>query len=316
MGATGRDVHIDVPLSNVAIAFKPEGMIAHQIAPIVTVNKQSDGFYIWTLDDGFRTEEDDRAPGTEANVVTRNVSSDTYYAKNRALKDRLPYEDIANADAGFIFTERSARAEFVTSKLLLNWEVRVASQCTSTSNVGSSSTVASAWSDYDNSDPLGDIDTGINNVEGAIGYRPNRVVIGGDAWNNMKQNATLISRIYGQQTGAKGRLVQPAQVANILEVDEVLIGRAFQNTSDEGQTATLSRIWGDHVLIHYTPKTARKDTPAFMYSFRWGKVMNMTAQVHQLPRAKAEEVEVGYYQDEKITFANAGYLLTNANSSQ
>jgi hypothetical protein len=316
MGATGRDVHIDVPLSNVAIAFKPEGMIAHQIAPIVTVNKQSDGFYIWTLDDGFRTEEDDRAPGTEANVVTRNVSSDTYYAKNRALKDRLPYEDIANADAGFIFTERSARAEFVTSKLLLNWEVRVASQCTSTSNVGSSSTVASAWSDYDNSDPLGDIDTGINNVEGAIGYRPNRVVIGGDAWNNMKQNATLISRIYGQQTGAKGRLVQPAQVANILEVDEVLIGRAFQNTSEEGQTAALSRIWGDHVLIHYTPKTARKDTPAFMYSFRWGKVMNMTAQVHQLPRAKAEEVEVGYYQDEKITFANAGYLLTNANSSQ
>ncbi|HPA76841.1 MAG TPA: hypothetical protein PK888_13610, partial [Deltaproteobacteria bacterium] len=83
-GFTGHDVHIDVPLSQVAIAYNPRGFIADQIAPMVGVNKQSDGYYIWDIADAYRVEDSKRAPGAEANVIERSVSSGTYFAKNYA----------------------------------------------------------------------------------------------------------------------------------------------------------------------------------------------------------------------------------------
>lgn len=317
MGATGRDVHIDVPLSNIAIAYRPDGMIADQIAPIVPVNKQSDGFYIWSLADAYRTEDDLRAPGTEANIITRSLSSGTYFADNYALKDRIPYEDIQNADAGFVFTERSSRVEYIKDKLMLNMELRIANQCTSGSNVGSYSAVASSWTDYTNSDPLTDIKTAINNVEDATGQRPNSIILGRYAWRHFQENAAVISRVYGNVTqGKTARMIGMEHAKALFEVERVLVGGAYRNTADEGQSASLSQLWNDNALIYYAPMKPRKDKPSFMYGFRWNKIMNMAAKVYQLPRASAEEIELGYYQDEKITSSALGFLITGVGSSQ
>lgn len=320
MPSTGRDVHIDVPLSSVAIAYRPDRMIADQIAPIIPVQKQSDGYYIWSKADAFRVEDDLRAPGVEANVINRDVSSDTYYALGRALKDRIPYEDIANADAGFVFLERSSRVEFIKDKLMLSWEVRQANQVTSGTNVGSYSAVTSAWTAHGTgtSNPIGDLNTCIQNVEDSTGYRPNSIVFGLQAWREFREHADVINRIYGSLGAAKGaRIVNMEQTKALFEIERVLVGGAFQNTADQGQSASLSAIWGDHVLVYYAPLKPRKDKPSFMYSFRWSKLrnLNMGAEVYQLPRAKAEEVELGYYQDEKITSSELGFLLTNVTSS-
>lgn len=315
MSTTGRGVHINTPLANVAIAYRPEGMIVDQIAPVVNVNKQADSFYKWEIADAFRIWDANRAPATEANVIERNMSSDTYFAKNYALKDRVPYEDIENADAGMLFTERSARIEHIKDMLMLGMEQRVALKCTSGSNVGSYSAVASAWDDYTNSDPILDINTGINNVEDSTGYRPNSIILSRSAWRHLRNHDDIISRVFGQQTTGNGRVVKPANIADLFELERVLVGGAYYNTADRNQSASLSALWGDHVLVYYAPTKPRKDKPSFMYSFRWNKIMNMQAYIYQLQKSKAEEVELGYYQDEKITASTLGFLITNVTSS-
>lgn len=309
---TGRDLHIDVPLSNVAIAYRPAGMIADQIAPIINVNKQSDGFYVYDIADAFRTEEDARAPGTEANVMTRNFSSDTYFADNYALMDRIPYEDLENADAKAIFTERGVRTQAIKDKLMLNWEVRLAAQVTNPSNVGSSSAVSSVWTDHVNSDPIGDIITAMDVVEDRSGYRPNGVAMSGSVWRHFREHADVIKRVYGNTTGAKGRIVVRENAKAIFELDRFIIADGYQNVAADGQPVSLSRIWGADVLVYFAPLTARKDLPSYMYSFRWNKIMKMAAMVYQLPKAKAEEIELGYYQDEKITAKRLSFLIQNA----
>ena len=143
MGATGHDLHIDVPLSNVVVAYRPYGMVADKIAPIVPVPKQSNSYLIWSQADYWSSEDDKRAPGTEANKITRNVSSDTYNCDNYALKESLVLEDRENMDDAYVSELRTNKAKFLKDKLMLNWEVRVASQLTNTANVGSSSAVAS-----------------------------------------------------------------------------------------------------------------------------------------------------------------------------
>lgn len=320
MGFTGRDVHIDIPLSNVAIAYRPEGMIADMIAPIVTVPKQSDAYYVWNQADAFRPENDNRAPATEANVMTRSISSGTFFCKNYALKERTPYEDLENADASFVFISRQARAEAVKDKLMLNMEYRVAMQCTSGSNVGSYTTVASAWTTKTTalSNPVGNIQTALNNVQDATGYRPNSMIIGAYAWRLLREHADMVERVYGSLSPTGGRIVAVEQAKQLFELERLLVGGTYYNTAQEGQTMSLSGLWNDNVLVYYAPMTPRIDKPSFMYGFRWNAIqgMSMQAEVFQLPRAKAEEVQLGYYQDEKITAANLAFLIKGVGSSQ
>lgn len=316
MPATGRDIHIDAPLSNVVIAYRPEGMIADLIFPTVAVQKQHDLYWVWDHGDAFRKQDDLRAPGVEANLITRSISSGTYFAKNYALKDRIPYEDIENADAGTLFAERSARAEAIKDRLMLGWEYRVAAKCTDSSYVGSFSNTASAWTDWDNSDPLADVMSAMKSQQDRTGYRPNRLVFSGYAWHHFSNAAAVIDRMYGNQTSAKGRVVTRQAVADMLEVDQLLVGGAYYNTAAEGQTMSLSQIWGQNVLCYYAPQQARKDKPSYAYSFRWEKIMNMQAQVFDLPKASAEEVQVGYYQDEKVTASALSHLITFVGCSQ
>jgi hypothetical protein len=318
MGFAGRDVHLDVPLTNVAIAYKPEGFIADQLFPIVPVQKQSNAYYVWNIADAFRVSATLRAPGTEANIIERNVSSGTFFCKNYALKDRIPYEDIANADAGFLFTERSNRIEFIKDKLYLDWEYRIAQTVTSGSNCGSYSAVASGWTGS-GADPIDDLWIGMANVEDVTGQKPNSIIFGRQAWRSFRNQTAVLNKFYGTAGASNnGRIVTPDMVKGLFELDRVLIGGAYRNTNDEGQSASLSLMWGDHVLIYYAPTTPRVDKPSFGYSFRWNGVqgMDMGAEVFQDEKRKAEEVQLGYFQDEKLTASALSFLITNVSSTQ
>jgi hypothetical protein len=315
--ATGRDVYIDVPLSNVAITYRPQNMVADQLAPIVPVMKQSGAYPIWAIADAYRLENDERAPGTEATPVTWDVSSDLFYCKNYALKTRVPWEDLENADPWFIISSREAKARRIKDKLVLKWESRVAGKVNSGTNVGSYAAVASAWNDHTSgkSDPIGDINKALKNVEDSTGIRPNRIAYSRAAWREFREHADVINRIYGTAgfAGAQSaRLVTRENTKALFEVDEIIIAGAYKNTKDKGQTVSLSMMWGGNVLVYYSPSVPSIDDASFMYSFRWNKIrdLDMAATVRSIEPKQCDEIELGYYQDEKITAKELAFLIT------
>lgn len=317
MGATSEDLHIDQALSEVALGYRPEGFIADMIMPIVDVAKQSDLYVIWSREDRLRKHDTKRAPGTEAKIIEENVSSETFYAKNYALKARVPIEDFKNADPIYLDNLNTGKTELVMDGLLLDWEVRVANKVTSGSNVGSFSAVGSAWNDGGaGSDPIGDINTGLDNVQYSTGKRPNRITFGLKAWQVFRRHVDVRNIIFGTNNG--GGYASIEQVKDLFEVEDIQVGGAFQNTAGEGLTENLSAIWDDHVLFHHTPMNPTKERPSFAYSFRWNQagLPNFQVERHAYDtKKKAQELEVGYYQDEKITGAEYGFLLTNVTSS-
>ena len=324
MGATGRQLHIDRPLSEMAINYRPQGFIADMIAPTVPVGNQSNLYTIWDQGTKFRRYDTARSPAKPANVIVPEVSSAAYFAKNYALKTRVPIEDISNADPGLWGGDRQAKTEFVLDALLLDWEVRLALQITSGSNVGSYAAVSSGWAIGGGAsgaqNPCGDIWTAMDNVLYSTGYRPNRAVFGIKAWDAFRRNANVRALMYphgGAPTPNTPPLVSADAAANLIGVETILIGGAFYNTAEEGQTQSLSAIWDDSVLLYYAPQRPSLDRPSFMYSFRWRRPMlpDMSIEVHPYDqKIKAEEIEAGYYQDEKITAAALGYLLIDVTS--
>ena len=314
MGATASDLHVDKLLSEMALGYRPEGFIADMVMPVVNVGKQSDLYAEFSRSDRLRRQNTSRAPGAEARVVTEDVGSGTYYAANYALKGRVPIEDRANADPIYQNMQAEGKVMLVMDHLMLDYEIRVASQVTSTSNVGSSSAVSSAWNGA--GDPLGDMNQAIDNIHYSTGVRPNKAIFGVEAWKSFRRDSNVRNLIFGNNNG--GGYPSTAQVAELLDLDSVEVGGAFRNTGGEGLDESLSSVWGDNVLIEYVPASPNRERPSFAYSFRWSAPGLPNMQVERHPydsKTHSEEVEVGYYQDEVITGSTYGFLLTAVNSS-
>jgi hypothetical protein len=313
----GRAAHIDHHLSNVAINYRPAGFIAGDIFPVVPVPKQSDTYVIFEQADLFRHENTRRSRGGEANKIHSRVSSAGYYCNNFALKADVTLEDRANADPVFVQQFEEGRVHRVQDALFLDWEIRAAAQVTDPANVGSSSAVGSAWSDYANADPLGDIWTAIDNVELATGYRPNRILFSGTAWRHFRRNTAVIDKATNPHLTGGGLYPSARQVEDLLELS-VLVGNAWHNSAGEGLPLDLTQIWQDHVLVYYAPEQPSIETPSFGYYFRWAAPGLPNMQVERHPydsRRHCDEVEIGYYQDELITAKPLGFLVSNVTSS-
>lgn len=318
MGATAKDLHIDQLLSNVAINYRPEAMIADLIAPVVPVPKQSDLYAIFSRADVLRIENTARAPGQEANIISRTVSSQTFYCNNYALQYPVTIEDKANSDPIFVQRLLNGRVMYIMDKLALDWENRIAALVTSTSNVGSSSAVTSAWTAVDagNSDPRGDLQSAIDVVQDTTGKRPNRIVFGQKAWRNFKAHADIRNLIYGLNNG--GGFANVNNVRELFEVDQVLIGGAYKNTANEAQAEVLAQVWNDDVLVYYAAPNPSMEVPSFLYTFRWNAagIPNMQVERHAYDtKKKSESVEAGYYQSEKVTGKEYSFLITAVTSA-
>ena len=315
----GRAIHIDKHLTQVAMNYRPQGMIADQIAPIINVGHQSDIIKTYNQADLWRIEDTLRSPGTAANKTSFQVGSDNYIARNFALGFDVTVEDRANADAIFVRDLEATKTMNTQDKLFLDWENRVATAATTAANVSTSFTVASAWNDYANSDVFGDINTALDTVEDATGYRPNKMVASNLAWRGMSRNDNIVDKVQSAGVSGGGMNARMQQVADLFELEAILVGGAYYNSADEGQALSLSRIWGDNVLLYYAPDRASTEAPSFMYSFRWVKPGLQNMNVRRLPFdavAQKETLEIGYYQDEKVTSTALGALITGVNSSQ
>lgn len=311
--ATGRDLHIDGPLSNILLNYRPEGFIADRIFPVVPVGKQSDLYFEFTQADLWRIPDTKRAPMTAAKRVDLNVASATFFCKNYALATGISIEDAINADE--VLNLRENKSRFILDLLNLDWENRVATLVVNTSNVGTFATVGSTWNDRTNANPIDNIDTAIERVRDVTGYKPNRAVFGWKAWKDFRRNSNVRQLVFPAAGGGAGPgLVTTQHVSQLFDIEEVMVGGIMRNTAAEGLAMSLADIWGPHVLLYYSPGRPSKETPAYGYSFRWARpgIPNLAVEDIGFDKVlKADLMEVGFYQDEKIVAKNLATILAS-----
>ena len=209
-------------------------------------------------------------------------------------------------------TYRQAKSEIVRTGLLLDYESRVSALATAAANVGTYSTPASHWGDPDNSTPLYDLENAIQAVKDATGYRPNKAVIGGRVMSKLRVNAQLRDLLYPHGGG----LVTEQQLAQILQLEKVLVGDAMYNDTQDDVAASASwapvEFWGANVLLYYAPNRPVIFEPSFGYSFRWQPEGERAFAVNVHPydtKRRAQEFDQMYYQDENLVNASLAYLV-------
>ncbi len=316
--STGRGLHVDQNLTEMAINYRPVGMIADQIFPIITVPKQSNQYPVFNQAEAFAIESTLRPRSTPAQKVTRSVSSDNYFCENYALAHSMPIEDWANMDAAYAFELQQGASQYLLDKLWLDWDRRVLSKVGSASNVSTGFLPASSWTGA-NGDPVSQLFQVIEQVHATTAYRPNRMIFGWRAANFFRRNQQVRNFLLGLNNG--GGTVSEAQIAGIFDIEKVMIARAFYNTAGEGRNLSLGNTFpSDAVLAYYTPPNPSRTAPSFAYTFRWQTPeLPAPLSVERHPydtKNKCQDIEVGFYQDEKITSSVLGALILGVGSSQ
>lgn len=283
------DVHVDRPLSNFAVEYKNDTIIAPLVAPFVPVNNKSDKYMVFTKADKFSTPNDLRGPKDKANQATWGSSTDTYACIDRALRDFLSDGIVANSDAAIKPEERTTG--FLVDLLLNNWEKRVADLVTTYGNYASGyrTTLSGTtqFSDYVGSDPIGVIDT----AKDACFFEPNTLIMGYDVWTKLKRHPQILDHIKGGSSSANPAIVTLQLAAEVFEVDQILVGKRRYNSAIKGQTAVYERLWGKHVIAAFIDPAVTLENLTAWKTFRWNQVS--TDVGYKVRRYRDEEVGGG-----------------------
>lgn len=302
--STGRDLHIDQPLSNVVVGRRPAGFIADRVLPVTSVPKQSDVYFKFRHKESYRYEagRSVRAPGSRPRKVAMTVTSDTFYCKNYALSDELVVEDIVNADAVLQWSE--TRALNLTDNLLTDYEMRIAALAVNTTNVATVTSINTAWSNISGSQPLTDMLAFKENFRQLAGVLPNRIIIPQQVMAKLQLSDQLRDILYGD----RGGMVTAQQIANLIGVEEALVPYSQVNTFGEQETinasASFADIWGSHFWMMKVELLSGMYTDTWANAFRWtSPLLGTPWAVQRFPydeKTRKFEMDVGYYQDEKI----------------
>jgi len=300
-----QDVVVDPALGNVSIKYTNSAFIADLIAPTMKVNKQTGKYYVYDKAN-LRVDKTNRSAGSGANEVDFGLSTVAFACDDHALKSFVADEIQDQADAAL--NPLIDETEALTEKLMLDREATLAAILADTGTMTQNTTLSgtSQWSDYSNSDPIADVRTARTTIHAATFKKPNTMILGKQVFDMLAEHPQIIERIKYSQLG----VVTEELLARIFQVEKVLVGEAGSNTAVEGQTDSLSYVWGKHcVLAYIAPKVGIK-TLTLAVTFTYGE-----REVKRWYEQDREGTYVRVGKDnyvQKIVAAGAGYLIKNA----
>lgn len=319
------DVHVDRPLSNIAIAYTQDSdaFVSDRVFPILPVAKQTDKYFIIPRGAWFRDEMKKRSPGAKSAERTHEVSTDSYSADVWALHEMLADQIRANYDSP-LQPEREMTEGLTLAGLIRKENIFVDSYfktsvwATEVTGVDSATPTAGQFGRWDRADstPIEDIRTGKRAVQQLTGFRPNKLTLQRAVYDALLDHPDIVGRLdRGQTTGPA--IVMRQNLAALFELSEVLVMDAVQNTAVEGAADVFDFIGGKNALLTYSPAAAGLYVPSAGYTFSWSGLLGAGALGMRMKRMRDEpresdmlEIQMAF--DQKLVQDELGYFFLDA----
>lgn len=325
---TSRALHIDELLTDFSINYGPEiagNFVASRASTIKRVDKESNYYPIWDKGDFFRIEMEKRADGATSVGSGQRMSTNTYFADVYALHTVLTDRQRSNADVEV----ELQKIRYLTHQAHLKRDSLFASEVFTTSVWSGFSDQAGVvsspstnqfihWSDYTNGDPIGDITGKVQDLEVTAGIPGVRLVAVTNSYvfRKMAEHPDFLDRIKYTAGVERPASVTPEAMAAVLGLDEIIVAKAVQNTAKEGQTASMSRVFGNHFLLMYVADNAADDMPTACTTFSWSEYDQVTADGAAIFQWYEDAEKATYYEAEmamdiKVTAADLGGFFSS-----
>lgn len=308
---------VNPTLTAIAIGWKnPDyALIADEVLPRVARTGKRFTYRTFQLADAFTVPETRVGRKSEPTVVEFGGTDTTTECLDYGLDDILPNDEIdaweAAPKATGLVGPRERSTMLTTSLVQLDREIRVANAVFATGSYATTNRVAlsgtSQWSDFTNSNPL---DAMLVALDVPI-MRPNVVVLGQAVWTKLRQHPRLIQA--ANASAQTGGAITRQQLADLLEVQKVLVGAGWVNTAARGQAPVMARVWGKSAaLLFISEMLAASDQPTFGFTAQFGDKIAGTMDEPKMGLRGSMRIRVGESVREVLTSNTAGYYFSAA----
>lgn len=290
-------------------AYTNKKMIADEVMPIDQLLKPNleYSYFERTVGDAFLIQETAVGRKSRPNQVYFSGQKKSGLAKAYGLEAPLSNEDLEQLDNDQRTKVLDRTLEGLINRVLLGREVRVANHVADLTNYlsGQSKVV-------DNADKLtvanADIFGLVSDMLEKALVRPTMLGMNTKVWGKLRTHASIINALFpnGNGSGVASR----EQIAELFEVDKILVGQAMVSSNKNPKAPITSQCWGNHLFgLH------QEELSTLTEGITWG----MTAQVGERIAESNEDksmglkggliVKAGFYQDEIVVGKGAGFLL-------
>ncbi len=271
---------VEITLAQV-VARDLTGLVADQVAaPYDLLNQQEDVRRIDAGAETLRIVDDSRAPGNPAVPIDVNVTTPIRcYPTDHARVIVVPVEAMNSYTAAFnalsTWVMQPAKAvKIAKEKALVDMLIANLS-------VSDVTLISAAQSWATNGTPITDLANQMAVINKNSGYVPNMLVLSMDCATAIMNNSEYRSLVgFGGQGSGMG--LNPYNLggfeialAQILNLQGVIIGTSSYNTAAAGATPTFTNVWGPYAMLYYTePMTGDLTANAFIQP-RWTPINNL-----------------------------------------
>jgi hypothetical protein len=310
---SANNLHLDAALTNFALQYRQDSaiMIGDKVSPPVRVKKESDKYFKYSQGNNITIATAYRADGAPAREIEWSLDTEgTYTAMEYSLKGIATDRAIKNADRP-IDVKKDTMFQ-LQDVIMLAREKRVADAIfngTTFSSYTASLTGDDRWDVYttSESDPVEDIETGKDSVMSNSLKRPNTVIMGYEVFKYLRHHPLIKERVLYGGSNSDPASINERALAQIFDVDQVLVGRAQYNSAQQGQTVSTSYVWGKYVMVAYiAPSPQQVKTVTLSMS---PESQSMQTKSWRNDERAGTMIEVGHVIDEIVPCTACGYLL-------
>lgn len=309
---------INPVLTGITLGYRNTRYIADLVLPrIDPVAASTFKWNKWAIAEGFTLPDTRVGRKSVPNEVEFTATEETGATKDYGLDDVLPNDEVAQAVQRGLDPIGQA-TEGLTDLILLDRERRVAGKVfaaatyaapNKTQLAGTDKWTAAADPDTDTSDPVADISAALE----VPVMRPNTAVFGRPAWVALSRHPKILRSI--NPLGITDGIARRQAIADLFELDEIIIGEARLNGAKKGQAPSLARVWGGHVSFFYKDTLASRadgNRATFGMTVPFGDRVSGDIPEPKTGLRGSVRVRVGESVAEIITAAELGYFIEDA----
>lgn len=321
---TSQSVHIDSALSRFSVGvLEKAGKVFGSFFPITPVDHLSNKYHTIARNPFLRGDSQPLGPGKESAGHDFTLSNDNYNCVEYAEHADVFDGDLRNADNPQLIEQGAAR--MASTNLLLTHEQRFGTTYFKTGVWGTDLTPTNKWDSYGTSDPITELETAVETIL-LNGGRPDgamlKLLLGYKVWKFLKNHPLLIDRVKaGGTSGSPARVTKQA-LAELLELDEVVVSDAVHATNAAGAAEAYDFIFGKHALLAFVGQNGEGDFMAsagrlFAYKgVNGGAVNEEIVQIEIFDESLRHLHKVRYEArmavDFKVTGSKLGYFFNAA----
>ena len=278
-------------LTNMSMAYfaNPGDFVAPSIFPICPVGQSSSYYYKFSKADLARDNVQRKpAYGRVAPAIMGQEDNSYKCEVDQVLVgiDQIAQLNYQRSRAPGVADPRRAKVRFATEQMLLHQDILFASKFFKTgvwqneikgTATGSGTGEFKKFSDSA-FDPVGFFDDHSADMKRNGRRRPNRLALGVEAYNALKNHPAIIERVKYTGTTANPAKVTPQVLAQLFGIEQVKVVESTYNAAGIGQGADMQFICDSKsALLCYATPTPQIDEPSAGYIFTWDMLGNGSA---------------------------------------